>query len=60
MAIKTLKPYKGITLQFDEEKHRFTVNEKPVMGVTTITGIIDKSQPLIIWAVNLYKELSMD
>jgi len=50
------RPYKGITLEFDEVKHRFYANGKPVYGVTSITGMIDKSRPLIIWAVGLAKD----
>lgn len=40
-------------LTFNEELHRFKVNGESVPGVTSITGIIDKSGPLIYWAVNL-------
>jgi hypothetical protein len=40
-------------LTFNEELHRFKVNGESVPGVTSITGIIDKSGPLVYWAVGL-------
>lgn len=51
--MKTYTLYKGdIILQFDEVKHAYFVNDERVYGVTSATGIIDKSGPLIHWAVN--------
>lgn len=52
--------YKGsIELVFEEARHRFTVGGKPVISVTNATGIIDKSRPLIYWAVGLTKDFLM-
>ena len=45
------------TIFFDEEPHKFWRMENGkkvrISGVTTFTGIIDKSTPLIIWATRL-------
>jgi len=44
------------TIFFDEEKHKFTDEcGNTVNSVTKFTGVIDKSQPLIFWAVGLMK-----
>jgi len=53
---KIATPYKGITIEFDEEKHRYTINGRIIVFVTQVTGIIDKSGPLIGWAVKLFRE----
>lgn len=49
--------YDGLVrLEFDEKTHRYTIydGEKKVKApsVTTILGVIDKSGPLIPWAIN--------
>ncbi len=50
------KLYKGkVILKFDEKKHIYTVNDKIVYGVTSITGMISKPV-LINWVVKLTKE----
>ncbi len=52
MAIEKTKLYNGeIELLFDKDKHLYTVNGKPVYGVTSIVGIINKPA-LINWAIN--------
>lgn len=38
--------------KFNPKNHRYTLDGKPLTGVTTIIGIIDKSGPLMTWAVN--------
>ena len=38
-------------LKFNEEKHLYTLDDKPVTGVTTILKTIAKPQ-LIQWAAN--------
>jgi hypothetical protein len=51
------KLYKGtVELKFDENKHYFSVNGESVISVTNCTSIIDKSRPLIYWAVGLSKD----
>jgi len=45
-----------IELDFDEVKHRFAINGKSIISVTGATSVIDKSRPLIFWAVGLAKE----
>jgi len=57
----SVKLYDGtIELCFDEARHRFTVNGNPVFpSVTGATGVIDKSRPLIYWAVGLTKDFLM-
>ncbi len=48
---------KGDTIFFNDESHRFWRMEKDkkvaISSVTTFTGVIDKSTPLIIWATRL-------
>ncbi len=53
-----IKLYKGkVTIQFNPENHRFTDQEdKPIISVTSVTGIIDKSAALMGWAVKLVGE----
>jgi len=51
------KLYRGtIDLNFDENRHYFSVNGKSVISVTACTGVIDKSRPLIYWATGLTKD----
>lgn len=51
--MQTYKLYDGkVVLQFDEASHVYYVNDERVWGVTSATGTIDKSGPLIYWAVN--------
>ena len=45
-----------IKLEFNESRHFFSVNGKNVISVTGVTGVIDKSRPLIYWAVGLSKD----
>lgn len=55
------KLYKGkIELCFDETRHRFTIDGKPILSVTAATSIIDKSRPLIYWATGLAKDFLME
>ena len=56
------KLYGGkITLNFEEVPyHRFTINGRRIVSVTGATEIIDKSRPLMIWAVRLAKEFLME
>jgi len=43
-------------IRFDDEKHRFWNEDgKPIYSVTSVTGIIDKSNILIAWAVGKVK-----
>ena len=49
--------YKGtIELNFDENRHWFSVNGEHTISVTGCTSVIDKSQPLIYWAVGLTRD----
>lgn len=45
-----------ITIEFDSDLHRYKKDGKTLVSVTAATGVIDKSQPLILWAVGLAKE----
>jgi len=38
--------------KFDKDSHTYRVDGQEIPGVTTVTGVIDKSTPLIWWAVN--------
>ena len=40
-----------VILEFDSQKHAYSVNGKPVYGTTNITGVLDKPA-IIYWAVN--------
>jgi len=52
MAIKTYQLYNGeVILTFDEEKHLYSVEGRPVYGVTNIVGVLEKPA-LRWWAVN--------
>lgn len=53
MFVGEYKLYNGeVILKFyGFPKHLYTVNEKPVDGVTNVTNIVDKSRPLMNWAV---------
>jgi len=52
---KEIKLYNGkISIWFDEEKHIFTDKDGDrILGVTSITNIIDKSPVLIPWAIKM-------
>lgn len=51
------KLYKGkVEIKFFPESHIYYVNGERKTGVTTFIGIKDKSQPLIHWAIGLFKE----
>lgn len=55
------KLYKGeVELDFNDERHFFSIAGKKVLGVTSCTGIIDKSRPLIFWATNLARDFLLD
>jgi len=41
-----------IELDFNEKKHIYTVDGNKVISVTGVTGIIDKSGPLMWWSVS--------
>ena len=51
-SVKTMKLYNGeIELKFNQNGHRYTVNGKDALGVTTVLGVISKPA-LMFWAVN--------
>ncbi len=54
--------YKGkIVIDFDPEKHIFWDKQSNrIIGVTSVTGIIDKSRPLIYWAVGLTRDFLIE
>lgn len=58
--MRTITPYKGITLNFDEGRHRFTRIiggiSAPVISVTGVTSVIDKSRQLMSWQERITKE----
>lgn len=56
--IETCKLYNGkCILTFDPDTHIYSVNGgDPIPGVTTIVGVMDKSGPLMRWAVNIALE----
>lgn len=55
---KISKPlYRGeVIMDFYPDSHQYRVNGDRVPSVTGICWIVDKSNQLIVWAVNLYKE----
>lgn len=51
------KLYNGeIELTFYPNSHQYKIDKKNVPSVTSITGLIDKSRPLLIWAERLSRE----
>ncbi len=58
---KTISLYDGsIKIEYYDRYHQYFVNGKKSIGVTTITGLIDKSRVLIYWAVNLAKNYLLE
>ena len=54
---KTVEIYGGtIKVDYYDQYHRYLVNGEKKMGVTTVTGLIDKSRALIYWATNLTRD----
>jgi hypothetical protein len=46
--------YNGqVKVKYFDQYHRYFVNGYKAIGVTTITGLIDKSRPLMYWATRL-------
>lgn len=57
MAREIYPLYNGeIILEYDPIRHSYIVNGKPVLSVTAIVSILDKSEALMNWAVNKVKE----
>lgn len=53
---KTYSLYSGkVLLEFDDSKHIYSVKGKPVYGVTSITGVLNKPA-LVYWAANIAAE----
>ena len=53
--------YNGtVQLEFDERYHSFKYKGQKVLSVTAGTSVIDKSRPLIYWAVGLFKNHLME
>ncbi len=53
---KTIELYNGsVKIEYYDRYHQYFVNGKKSIGVTTITGLIDKSRALIYWAIGLAK-----
>jgi len=52
---------KTVKIYFDENRHMY-FNEagEHLTGVTTITGVVDKSGPLMFWAVKMAKNYLID
>lgn len=54
---KIIELYNGsVKIEYFDRYHQYFVNGKKSLGVTTITGLIDKSGALIYWAVGLTKD----
>ena len=49
-----------VKIQFYPNSHTYKKDWERIMSVTTITGVVDKSWPLIYWATNLAKEYLLD
>lgn len=57
----TYNLYEGdVELEFNEKKHIYTVLGDKVLSVTGVTGIIDKSGPLMWWSVGQCLEYVKD
>ncbi len=47
----TFRPYTGIEVKFEENPyHRYTIKGRKILSVTSATGLLDKSGPLMWWA----------
>lgn len=56
-ADKVIRLYGGkVRVEYFDQYHRYFVNKKRKIGVTTVTGVIDKSRALIWWATGLMKD----
>ena len=54
---KVISLYNGeVAVEYFDRYHQYFVNGEKQIGVTTVTGLIDKSRVLIYWAVNLAKK----
>lgn len=58
----TTKLYGGkVIINFDENLHRFSDTKgNKILGVTSITGLLDKSRPLMFWAVGQMRDFLLD
>ena len=54
------EPYPNIFLDFDEKRHRFTIDGRQILSVTGATGMVDKSASLVPWAVGLARDYLSD
>ena len=53
---KVISLYKNtVKIEYYDRWHQYFVNGTKAIGVTTITGTIDKSRVLIYWAIGLAK-----
>lgn len=58
---KVEKLYGGkVEIAFYEKSHMYKLNGERLISVTACTGIIDKSSPLIYWAVNLTRDYLLE
>lgn len=58
---KVISLYKNtVKIEYFDRYHQYFVNGRKSLGVTTVTGTIDKSRVLIYWAVNLAKDYLVD
>lgn len=56
-GVVTILLYGGsVALDYEDSKHRYSINDIKLAGTTSITGIVDKPQ-LISWAVKLAIEV---
>lgn len=59
MPDKSFSLYKGtVTVDYWDQYHRYEIRETGVkpLSVTAVTGLVDKSGPLIYWAVGLTRD----
>lgn len=49
-----------LEIKFDSDDHQYYVEDEEVPGVTTITGVIDKSTPLMWWVANSARDYIKD
>ena len=58
---KVISLYNGsIKIEYFDRYHQYFVNGRKSIGVTTVTGVIDKSRVLIYWAINLSKNYLLE
>lgn len=56
-----IKLYNGqVEITFYPNSHQYRIGKERLKSVTSVTGVVDKSRPLLIWSSNLTKDFLLD